>query len=107
MFSKKNCEKALLISSLLKYYFDFSLVNEKNRDAHSFIFLLKKDVSLEVDLMRISFTKIYENLLTVFENYKQRIKSNGEWLLIRRLRQCPTADQSPVQILDQGQREVR
>jgi hypothetical protein len=73
-----NCEKALSILNLLNYYFDFSLLKDKKRQKDNYIFILKKQVSLEVDILRLSYTKIYENIIKVFEIYKQRLKEIGK-----------------------------
>ena len=98
---QKYCEQAQSIIKLLKFYFDFSLIQDKKKTMHNFIFVLKKDVSLEVDIKRISFTKLYENILKIFETYKQRMKEAGRSCNLRN-RKRPIGGNWPPEVRDQS-----
>ena len=61
----------------LEANFDFSVIKEKNNIKDNFVFFLKKDVSVFVDLSRYSYTKLFENLLELFEGYKNLIENSN------------------------------
>ena len=76
----KNKEHLKVIKEIIEFLennFDFSVIKEKNNIKDNFVFFLKKDVSVFVDLSRYSYTKLFENLLELFEGYKNLIESSN------------------------------
>jgi DNA mismatch repair ATPase MutS len=78
IFLKESAHsESLLILQTLENHLDFSLTKNQNNRKDNFLFLLKNSSDIFIELSKHSYSRLYENMLELFETYKDKVSSSG------------------------------
>lgn len=76
LFKKDAYDKSVEVLKVLDTELDFSATRAKNNKKENMIFLLKDQENVFVNISKHSYIRFYENMLDLFENYKELVKRN-------------------------------
>lgn len=73
LINEATYKESLEILKMLEELLDFSLTKAQNNRKDNYLFLLRDKDNMFIELAKHSYSRLYENLLELFENHKQGI----------------------------------